>query len=121
MRPSLVISTDPGLARLEAQHFDRQRIQELPSLTFGQELVLVSRQGFCIAGFLELLPVPELRGIQKPDGIIEGAFDVSAQAIAVSSAIAGAIVDLIWSLFVIRMALRKKYGEFRPGMVPHRS
>jgi hypothetical protein len=52
-------------------------------------------------------------------GFIEAAFDVSPQMITLTSAIAGAIVNLIWSLFVIRMALRKKYGDFRLAVVPH--
>lgn len=54
-------------------------------------------------------------------GLIEGAFDVSVHTITVSSGIAGAIANLIWSLFVVRMALRKKYGEFRLVLVPHAS
>ena len=52
-------------------------------------------------------------------GFTEDEAGVTPQTITLSSSIAGAVVNLIWSLFNVRMALRKKYGEFRPAMVPH--
>ena len=51
-------------------------------------------------------------------GFIGAIIGVSTQMITLSSAIVGAIANLAWSLFVVRMALRKKYGEFRLGLVP---
>jgi integral membrane sensor domain MASE1 len=51
-------------------------------------------------------------------GFIEGMIGVSTQTITLSSGAAGALANLIWSLFVVRMALRKKYGEFRLALVP---
>ena len=52
-------------------------------------------------------------------GFTEDEAGVTPQTITLSSGIVGAVVNLIWSLFIVRMALRKKYGEFRLAMVPH--
>jgi hypothetical protein len=51
-------------------------------------------------------------------GFIEGMMGVSPATITLSSAVAGGLVNLAWSLFVVRWALTKKYRAFRLAMVP---
>jgi len=41
------------------------------------------------------------------------------QAGAVAGQIVGCIVGLLWGVYVVRMALRKQYKEFRLALVPH--
>jgi hypothetical protein len=46
-------------------------------------------------------------------GGIEGGMGLSGKMILVSSALAGVIVNIAWSLVVVRMALRKRYIDFQ--------
>jgi hypothetical protein len=39
-------------------------------------------------------------------------------AITLASGVLGAIIGLVWMIVVVRMALRKQYGEFRIALVP---
>jgi hypothetical protein len=51
-------------------------------------------------------------------GFIEGAIGLSSQTISISSFIASLPVGLAWGLVVVRMALKKKYIDFRLILVP---
>jgi len=42
---------------------------------------------------------------------------LSLEAINLLSTVAGAAVGLLWALVVVRMALKKQYGEFRLVLV----
>jgi hypothetical protein len=51
-------------------------------------------------------------------GFIGALAAVPVQTITVLSTAAGAIVGLVWAIVVVRMALRKHYGDFRLALVP---
>ena len=40
------------------------------------------------------------------------------EAISVASTLVSGLAGVVWSMFVVRMALRKKYGDFRLALVP---
>lgn len=50
-------------------------------------------------------------------GLVGALAGVSTDTITVLSTIAGAVVGLVWAIVVVRMALRKQYGEFRLALV----
>jgi hypothetical protein len=52
-------------------------------------------------------------------GFIGALAHVSQETITLLSSIAGALVGLAWAIMVVRMALRKRYGEFRLALVPN--
>jgi len=41
------------------------------------------------------------------------------ETISTAASAVGALSGIVWSTFVVRMALRKKYGDFRLALVPH--
>jgi len=41
------------------------------------------------------------------------------ETISTTASAVGALSGIVWSTFVVRMALRKKYGDFRLALVPH--
>lgn len=43
---------------------------------------------------------------------------LSLQAVNILSTVAGGVVGLLWAIVVVRMALKKQYGEFRLALVP---
>lgn len=50
-------------------------------------------------------------------GFVGAMLGASLQGITLTSTIVGALVSLFWSLVVVRMALRKRYGDFRLALV----
>lgn len=50
-------------------------------------------------------------------GFVGAALGASLQGITITSSLVGALVGLFWSLVVVRMALRKQYGDFRLALV----
>jgi hypothetical protein len=52
-------------------------------------------------------------------GFIEGAIGLSGRTITISGTVAGWFAGLAWGLVVVRMALRKKYADFRLALVPN--
>lgn len=51
-------------------------------------------------------------------GFVIAMLQGSIQTITVVSATLGYTVGLVWSMFVVRMALAKRYKEFRFALVP---
>jgi hypothetical protein len=51
-------------------------------------------------------------------GFVIAILQGSIQTITAVSATLGYIVGLVWSMFVVRMALAKRYKEFRIALVP---
>jgi hypothetical protein len=51
-------------------------------------------------------------------GLVGFAAGVTLDAIQLISTVAGGLVGLLWAIVVVRMALKKKYGEFRLALVP---
>ena len=43
---------------------------------------------------------------------------MSLEMIQLASAILGGIIGIVWFVIVVRMALRKRYGDFRIALVP---
>jgi hypothetical protein len=54
-------------------------------------------------------------------GFIEGSIGWSMGTIQASSGIAGMLVSLGWAVVVVKMALRKKYIDFRLALIPRTS
>jgi hypothetical protein len=52
-------------------------------------------------------------------GFIEGLIGLSLQTISISGAVAGWLGGLPWGLVVVRMALRKRYNDFRLALAPN--
>ena len=51
-------------------------------------------------------------------GVVIGTLEGSIQTITIVSAALGYIVGIVWSVFVVRMALAKRYKEFRIALIP---
>jgi len=51
-------------------------------------------------------------------GIVGFTAGATLDAIQLISTIAGGLVSLLWAIVVVRMALKKQYGEFRLALVP---
>lgn len=51
-------------------------------------------------------------------GLMEGMSGMSDQTIIFSGRTAGMVVSLAWGLVVVRMALAKKYIDFRLALIP---
>jgi hypothetical protein len=52
-------------------------------------------------------------------GFVGGMAGTSATGISLAASGAGAVIGIVWMIIVVRMALRKHYGEFRLALVPH--
>ena len=52
-------------------------------------------------------------------GFVIGILKLPVEIITVVSPILGAVIGLVWAVMVTRMALRKKYSDFRIALVPH--
>ena len=56
-------------------------------------------------------------------GVIEGAMGASREEVIsaskVAGSVAGALVGLTCTLVAVRMALRKRYSDFRLALLPH--
>ena len=52
------------------------------------------------------------------EGFIGAMLHASPTVISSVASLTGAAVGIVWSLFVVRMALRKKYRDFRIALVP---
>jgi hypothetical protein len=53
------------------------------------------------------------------EGFIGGMLGWSPQSITLITGTTGAIVGFVWFVLVVRMALRKHYGDFRIALVPN--
>jgi hypothetical protein len=53
------------------------------------------------------------------EGFTGGMLGASPQSITVVTSISGGVVGLAWIILVVRMALRKHYGDFRIALVPN--
>jgi uncharacterized membrane protein len=51
-------------------------------------------------------------------GFVGGAVGASATALSIGSSGAGLVIGTVWMVVVVRMALRKQYGDFRLALVP---
>ena len=51
-------------------------------------------------------------------GFVIGILQLPVEIIAVGGPILGAVIGLVWWVVVVRMALRKKYSDFRIALVP---
>ncbi len=51
-------------------------------------------------------------------GFVGAIAGVSMEMIQLGSGILGLVIGLGWALLVVRMALRKRYGDFRLALVP---
>ncbi len=54
-------------------------------------------------------------------GIVVAPLHLPKQIGTVSGGVMGGIIGLVWFVVVIRMALRKKYGDFRIALLPRDS
>jgi hypothetical protein len=52
-------------------------------------------------------------------GFIGAIVGVPRSVITVGSGLLGFIIAIVWGIIVVRMALRKKYGEFRIALIAH--
>jgi hypothetical protein len=52
-------------------------------------------------------------------GFIGGLTGVPTATITLVSGILGGLIGIGWAIVVVRMALRKRYGDFRIVLVPH--
>jgi hypothetical protein len=53
------------------------------------------------------------------EGFIGGMLGASPQSITLVTSISGGVVGFAWFIMVVRMALRKHYGDFRIALVPN--
>ena len=51
-------------------------------------------------------------------GFVVALLQLPEQIITVGGGVMGGIIGLVWVVVVIRMALRKKYGDFRIALLP---
>ena len=51
-------------------------------------------------------------------GIVVALLHLPEQVITLGGGVMGGIIGLVWVVVVIRMALRKKYGDFRIALLP---
>ncbi len=52
------------------------------------------------------------------DGGFEAAMGASSRAVTLTTSITAGVLDIIWVFIVLRMALRKRYSDFRLAAVP---
>jgi len=54
-------------------------------------------------------------------GFIGAIVGVPRDVSSVGAGLLGFVIAIVWGVIVVRMALRKKYGEFRIALIPHSS